>query len=120
MILLLPLAVEDQQTYYSYQVELGEVVYGLRVWWRERQSSWYMSLDDEDGNVLVGSHRLTPNVPLLQQYTGRVPTGGFLMAAVSGSDTNIDFDVLGVDAWLVWYDDDEMTTEVVDLGLTIS
>ena len=119
-VLLPPLDVEIQVPRYEYSVDLGGTTYQITLTWRERQESWYLALADSDGDLLIGSERLTPNIPLLQAYTGRAPTGGILIALVDGADTEIDYDALGSTAYLAWYSDAEATLVSSAPDVTVS
>jgi hypothetical protein len=46
---------------HRYQVALDGVVYEIRLTYRQRTSSWYLDLWDEQGNEIVKGRRLSPN-----------------------------------------------------------
>lgn len=46
---------------HRYQVALDGVVYEVRLTYRDRRTSWYLDLWDEQGNALLAGQRLSPN-----------------------------------------------------------
>lgn len=48
----------------SSTIRLGDSSYVLHVVWNEQMESWYVSIDDSDGNTLLRGQRLSVNFPL--------------------------------------------------------
>lgn len=87
----------DGTPYYTQRVNLDGQDYQFQFQWSTRQSRWYLSLLDANGDLLVGSMKLVVNWPLLRYYHGRagVPTGELWVVTLGTSDAPPGIDELG-------------------------
>ena len=90
----------------SYNVVIEDKEYKLSFTYLTRQTSWYFSISDVEGNLIVSNVRLVPNIYLLTQYqSDDLPKGDFIIYYKSYSYPScpeITFDNLYSDFEL-WY-----------------
>lgn len=52
----------------NYSVILDETEFDFKFAWNTRQESWYLTITDREGIILLSNIRLVPNVDLLLPY----------------------------------------------------
>lgn len=77
----------DGTAHYSMSMDLDGATYGLLFDWNDRDASWYMSIQDVNGNDLQMGIKLTLNGLLIDRYvTAGLPLGSFDLLDSSGTD----------------------------------
>jgi hypothetical protein len=61
----------------TQRVQLGELVYVMRIMWSQRAGCWHFDLADSDGNPILYGIRMVTMFPLLYRfrYLGTLPPG---------------------------------------------
>ncbi len=79
------------------RVELGGVVYTLRLLWSERAACWHLTLGDADGVPIVSGMRVTAGYPLLARYRHltTIPPGELALIGTRGQDGEPTLDEMG-------------------------
>jgi len=104
---------------HSQTVTLGSRRYRIELTWRQRASSWYMSLFDSDGNPLALGRRLSARVAPIANVGFDVdvaPSGNLF---IRGADGYIR-DALGDTLVIVNYEDDELPTPATAPSVVIT
>src|ERR1700733_16174280 len=65
--------------YYSLRTRLDGRDYNLRFAWNDREERWYLSISDDQDNLLLAGIKLVANTPLIRYYHSdpNVPPGEF-------------------------------------------
>lgn len=88
---------------YTFQCELDKVSYNFALEWNDRDSGWYMSIKDVNGNVLLAGRRIVLNYPLINLYRDTALPAGSIMAFDStGTDTEPGYADLGDRVYLAY------------------
>lgn len=70
----------SDQTDFEEDIDLGGIVFRLRIHYNGRDDSWYVTISDVDDNEIVAGVRLVLDVSLFGQYVSDdLPTGVLLM-----------------------------------------
>lgn len=94
----------------TQRIELGGVVYALRVRWSERGSCWHLDLADADGAAIVTGMRLTEGFPLLARYRHlSVPAGELVLVDTRDRDGEPTLQDLGERYRLYYFAPGELT-----------
>jgi hypothetical protein len=90
--------------FWSQRTELDGFDYRLSFAYNMRDASWYLSIAQTDGTLILGSVRLVSNRPLLlrRHALPLVPPGEFWMHDPTGLIDVADYAQLGRDVEL-WY-----------------
>lgn len=73
---------------YTFDCDLDNVTYQFEMEWNDRDSGWYMSISNSDGEPLVTGRRVVLNYPLTNIYRDpRLPAGSLVAIDSSGTDT---------------------------------
>jgi hypothetical protein len=76
----------SSQPDFQLDVDLGGVVFRLRVTYNTRDASWYLSIMDVDGTPLVMGQRMTIKTSILGQYVlAELPAGALLIIDPQGT-----------------------------------
>jgi hypothetical protein len=117
----------EQNPVWDYEIDLPKddgtynATFRFFIQWCERTASWYLSLFDANGNLTVGRMRLVVNWKLGQNYTGRIPTGGFLsLLDLEGEGAEATYESFGHRHRLTWATLDELPAEAADIPYTIT
>jgi hypothetical protein len=63
-----------------YTVELSGVDYELSYYYATRNKSWYISISNRQGDILLANQRMTPIINILKPYVSDVlPAGGLYL-----------------------------------------
>jgi hypothetical protein len=120
-----PIEPLDQQPVYDYTVDLEDVVYRVRLVFRERSESWYLDLYNAADEPLLTGKRLSVNTALLDPYQiDGLPPGELMLVDMEAPDDQAaieaDFDSLGFRHQLVYYDVADLPPAAVAEELTIT
>lgn len=69
-------------SFYSYQVSLEGISYGIEILYNERNELWHMSIFNDDDTPIIQGIALVPNYPILQDYANLPLTGYFWLKPV--------------------------------------
>ena len=73
---IIPVDPDTTALYYDQIVPLEGIEYLFTFLWSDRESCWYLSIGDQDGNPIAYGIRLVVNWPLLRRFTdSRLPPG---------------------------------------------
>lgn len=107
MSLTIPL--RNDVPHYSIEVELDGSLFTLTLLWNVINLSWYLSIDDSDGNRLVSGVRLVDSLPLAGRLKdARMPAGTLVMQDTVGENRDAFFADLGTRCLLLYYTADEI------------
>lgn len=125
MKILDPLEPAEQLPVYDYTVDLEDVIYRVRLVYRERQDSWYLDLFDAADEPLLTGKRLSANTALLAPYQiAGLPPGELMLVDVEAADDQAaieaTFDSLGYRHQLFYYDVADLPAAAVAEELTIT
>lgn len=107
MALELPLRVDV--AFFAYSIELDGATYGFEFLWNERAGdagTWFVTVSDVSGVVLVACRRLVVDYPILARYSSdpRLPPGMLLAADMTGTGTDPGRNDLGARVVLLYFD----------------
>lgn len=90
--------------HYSMQVTLEGVIYTLVFRWNVREASWYMQIQDAQGNALCGGYKIVVGFPIAarSRVAGK-PPGFFWAFDSTGEDRPPAIDELGERVRLVYF-----------------
>lgn len=90
---------QDVSARTSFDIELDLSIYHLKFAWNSRESSWYMTIQDQDEIDILTGIKMVPNYLLLDQYKylPGLPPGDFFLFDLNQIPENEqpDFDNLG-------------------------
>jgi len=66
--LSIPIVLDSESPSYDIAVTLDEIAYILRIEYNARDDSWFVSLYDESGELLIGSQPLIEGWPLFSRH----------------------------------------------------
>lgn len=90
--------------HYSLEVELDGRLFTLTFLWNVANLSWYMSIDDSDGNRVASGIRLVDGLPLGGRLKdSRMPAGRLVMQDTVGQNKDAFFSDLGTRCLLLYY-----------------
>lgn len=81
--------------YYDFYVTLSEREYNVLVQWNDRDDSWYMSVSDASGDLIVAGARIVLGRMIAFTADPRGPFGSFIAIDTSGSGQEAGYDDLG-------------------------
>lgn len=100
-MVLLP--VEPGLARYTFQCELDKVSFNFAFEWNDRDSGWYMSINDVNGVPLLSGRRVVLNYPLINLYRDTaLPLGNIMAFDSTGSDTEPGYSDLGDRVYLAY------------------
>lgn len=71
-----------------YSTTIERDTYLFRFKWQERNQSWYLDVETQNGTVLAKGSKLVPNMPLLRKNLDEGPEGNLYV--VSNTDITTD------------------------------
>lgn len=84
------------------------VDYLLRFKWNARLERWFLTLYNQDGDLLRGDVPLNTSVPLWLSPSDEMPQGVLVCLDLKGEDKNADLNDLGVRVLLKYYTLEEL------------
>jgi hypothetical protein len=79
------------------------VTYAFAWLWNERESTWYVSIADSEGDPIVSGVRVVLNADLIGRTTdSRLPDGKILVKDITGATDEPDRDTLGQNVLVVY------------------
>ncbi len=122
MLILAPYrdASDPQVHEYLFDPTLGDSGYHIRLAWDERRTVWTCDITDQDGEGVSGEV-VEPYKPIGRTSRITMPAGGALIPIpASGEDSDLEWEDLGYQVLLVWFDDDELPAhEAIDDGYAL-
>lgn len=95
----IPLVIPVPETAYSAQrITLDGRTYTLRLSWNTLAASWYLGIDDVEGEPIVDGIRVLTDWPMLRFYRAdlRVPPGEFLAQTLTTDVSPPGYDDFGI------------------------
>lgn len=81
---------------YDFEIELDGQTFVFDFEWNDRDSGWYMTITDVNGDVLLAGRRVVLNWPLINIYRdSRLPAGTIEAVDTSSTDTEPGYTDLG-------------------------
>lgn len=90
----------SDRAYYTQRVRLDGRDFNLDFAWNQREERWYLSIYDEDNQLVHAGIKILANWPLLRWYKfdDRIPGGELEAIDLTGDASPPTFDELGTDA----------------------
>jgi len=128
--MILEINIPEKTAFFKQRVELDGVNYLLDFSYNEREDSFYLTLQDEDGLHLQGPMKILTNWPMLRwhRYEKRLPPGELLAIATQSTDIHgiahktpipsaPGYGVLGKEIGFYYFDEEETRTpEAFSIG----
>lgn len=93
----------DAVPYYDFSIELDGATYQLELRWVERAASWFMSIMDADGTMLLASRRLVLGAFIMRRFKNpALPPGDFHLVDTTGEDIEAGLYDLGARVLLLY------------------
>lgn len=108
--MIIDLPVTPIGSWFQFSTELDKVSFGFELRWNERESCWYCSLLDGDGNVLIAGRKVVLG-GLFRKYRGREGTpqlGDVYAIDTSGAGVDATLTDLGKRVVLTYMSDSEI------------
>lgn len=102
---------QKDTAFWTQRTPLDNSDYLLAFNWNDRDSAWYVSLQDLDGEPIVAGIKLVCNVPLLSKYHYllTVPPGELMVLSTEPGFDIPGLDDLGTRCELIYLDIDTVT-----------
>ena len=95
--------------FYSQVTELDGIEYLLTFAWNGREGAWYLSIANNQGNLIRAGIKLVPNWPLLRKVRHEMRPPGELMV-LDEAGVGITLDNLGTDVVLFYGDQETVSS----------
>lgn len=103
MSLTIPLTPEGSD-HFAFTAELDGVTYGFEFLWGYRDSKWYFSVNDAEGEPIVSHRKAVVSFPLLARFKREdLPPGALLLQDTAGGSEDPALDDLGTRVQLLYY-----------------
>ncbi len=90
--------------HYDVGVTLDGTPYIVEVHWNDRDSSWFFSLLDDEGDPIFAGRKIVLGTPIGHRCRdARKPPGAFLVQDLAGTDRDATIDDLGVRVMVVYF-----------------
>lgn len=107
MSVVIPLSSDTD--HFSFTVELDGTTYGFEWLWSYRDSAWYFSIDDANGNRLLSHRKAVVSFPLLSRFQiAALPKGTLMLQDTSRQLADPGLTDLGNRVLLVYFSPGEM------------
>lgn len=107
MALRIPLDGDDP--HFTLEVDLDGADFQVQLDWNERDSAWYFTLRDSEGEDIVGSQRVASGWPMLRRVVdSRRPAGELVLVDIEGEGAEPTMGTLGVSCVLMYYEASEL------------
>lgn len=107
MIVSIPIF-NDKSANFLQNINLGGVNYNIDLVWNVIDERWIMSLSNNE--YRIDSVPLVVNYPLFEQYAASCPNlnGDFFVQKNTTEDVELNFENLGKEFLLLWFDKNEV------------
>jgi hypothetical protein len=96
---------DPELTNYSLEVELDEETFNLRLFWNDKDNTWYLSISDSEEEPILEGQRLVVGMPVLRHIVDRRrPFGELIAIDTSGQDIDPGIGDLGARVQLYYYE----------------
>lgn len=103
---------QNTSSKYTIEAELNNEVFLLKFAWNTRASDWYMSIYNDNGDLVLTDVKMVINYQLLRQYKAieGIPKGDFILHDLEKDDVNsgVTFDNFGIRYQLVFFTNEEI------------
>lgn len=97
---------------YTFSTVLEGLSYGFRIQWNSRDESWYMTLSDQEGNVIRSGIRLVMGkLPGRRSVNPDFPPGTFMIRNLIDGTTDANYTNVGTSVFMYYLTQEEFLGE---------
>jgi hypothetical protein len=94
---------------FTERVNLGGTTYTLSCYWNQRLSTWFLDLDDAEGNPIIVGRALVIDFPIFGRFrVAGLPPGQLIAQDTSGQNLDPGLNDLGARVQLLFFSNAEI------------